>query len=162
MNDQREAEQSAPHVLMFEDSEETMGGLRDYLVRRLHWRVELTADAAVLQRLRTERYDLILLDVMIHTHDPKAAGPEQQNVSFLGVPWRMTGLHFLHCLRLGDYSSEAGTLRNVPVIIVSAALGSSVKSELEQDHDIRGVFEKPFVLSELLQAMQGALAARPA
>lgn len=160
MNDQREAEHSAPHILMFEDSEETMGGLRDYLVRRYRWRVDLTADASVLQRLAIERYDLILLDVMIHTHDSRAAEPEQQNVSFEGVPWRMTGLQFLQRLRRGDYSQETGTRPDVPVIIVSAALSSSVKGELEHDHDIHGVFEKPFVLAELVQAMLRALAAR--
>jgi CheY-like chemotaxis protein len=161
MNDQAEVK-PGPHILMFEDSEETMGGLRDYLVRRLHWRVELTADAAVLQRLGVERYDLILLDVMIHSHAPKTSGSEQQNVSFEGVPWRMTGLQFLQRLRRGDYAVAGGTRPDVPVIIVSAALGSSVKSEVEQDRNVFGVFEKPFVLSALLHAMQGALAAGPA
>jgi CheY-like chemotaxis protein len=164
------SEQPAPRILMFEDSETTMGGLRDYLQKRYHWSVDLTADQSILQRLGEVRYDLILLDVMIHTQDPAtaAAGPREpdarqpQNVHFEGVSWRMTGLRFLQCLRRGEYDSGAGTPPDAPVIIVSAALTSSVKSELEQDRNVYGVFEKPFVLSELVKAIQAALEAKRA
>jgi CheY-like chemotaxis protein len=168
MHDPHGTEQSTPRILMFEDSETTMGGLRDYLKARYHWRVDLTADESILRRLAEVRYDLILLDVMIHTQDPAAGerqdptAPQQQNVHFEGVSWRLTGLRFLQSLRRGEYDQGAGTPPDVPVIIVSAALTSSVKSELEQDRNVYGVFEKPFVLSELVKAIQAALEAKRA
>lgn len=161
-------ERPTPRILMFEDSETTMGSLRNYLRTRYHWNVDLTADQSILQRLREVRYDLILLDVMIHAHDPAAAAserlepgaPQQQNVQFEGVSWRLTGLRFLESLRRGEYANDGGTPPDAPVIIVSAALTSSVRSELEQDRNVYGVFEKPFVLSELVKAIQAALEAK--
>jgi CheY-like chemotaxis protein len=156
----RAAPGEAPRILMFEDSAETMGGLRDYLVRRQGWAVDLTADESVLERLATERYDLILLDVMIHSRDANAPDAEQQNVSYAGVPWRTTGLHLLRRLREGAYAGEGGTSKDVPVIIVSAALSSSVRSEVERIGDVYGVFEKPFVLADLMEAMRKALKPR--
>jgi DNA-binding response OmpR family regulator len=141
-----------PRILMFEDDDESMRGLQEYLVKQLGWQVDLAADIGLLERLARERYDLLLVDIMVHTQS-KEEGGLVKNVEFPGLLWRKTGLEFLTRLRHGEYSGPDGTPSDVPVLILSAMAYSSIRNELGKDVHVQGLFEKPFILDELVTRM---------
>ena len=145
-------ESHSPHILLFDDDDSAVRGLQEHLTNRLGWRVDLAADEGLLERLAFERYDLLLVDSMIHTQGD-VNGQVVRNVEYPGVIWRKTGLEFLRRLRRGDYGGVEGTPSDVPVIILSAIMGPSIESELGAGVAVQEMFEKPFRLEELVSAM---------
>ena len=145
-------ESHPPHILLFDDDDSAVRGLQEHLTNRLGWHVDLAADEGLLERLAFERYDLLLVDSMIHTQGD-VNGQVVRNVEYPGVIWRKTGLEFLRRLRRGDYGGPEGTPPDVPVIILSAIMGPSIESELGAGVAVQEMFEKPFRLEELVSAM---------
>jgi CheY-like chemotaxis protein len=142
-------------VLLFEENLESMRDLRDYLLEEYGWDVTISAERGILDRLRTERFDLVCVDVMILQKSLNEAGEEVDNVVFDNVRWLQTGVEFLHRLRRGEFTGEHGTPSNVPVLVISAVAGSSLEP-LSQER-IQGYVEKPFRLEELVERMRGLL-----
>lgn len=146
-------------ILLLDDDYESMSGLRDHLVETLGWDVELTADAGVLERLAVEQFDLLVVDLMIHSIGLDARGTDVNNIGFDPVNWRETGIEFLRRLRRGDWSGEsgAGTPPDVPVLVLSAVADLNIKDQLQNDPSIVGYVEKPFRLDRLVELMRKAL-----
>ena len=147
-------------ILLFEEDFESMRDLKEHLEEEMGWDVELTADRSLLERLGHERFDLIVVDLMIRPTSLNAEGREVQNVHFDGVNWHKTGLEFLQRLREGKFSEKSGlgTSPDVPVIVLSAVANYSVTNELEEE-DIHpnGYLEKPFRLDELIEKIHELL-----
>lgn len=145
-------------ILIFDEDFESMRDLKEHLEEMHGYEVELTADAAVSDRLRRERFDLVLVDIMIHPRSPNAAGDEVDNIHFAGVPWVKTGLEFLRRLRAGEFCAEpgAGTSPDVPTIVLSAVANDSINSELKDHHLAQAYMKKPYRFREILNTI-GAL-----
>jgi CheY-like chemotaxis protein len=139
-------------VLFFDDDYESMRDLKEHLEETLKWQVELTANMKIIERLSKERFDLIVVDLMIHPVSLDANREEVQNIHFEGIPWLRTGLEFLKRLRRGEFSKEIGrgTPSDVPVIILSA-VGYSVEDELEGEILVAVHMEKPFRLDDMVK-----------
>jgi CheY-like chemotaxis protein len=146
-------------VLIFEDDFESMGALKEHVEAEFGWHVELSAERSLLDRLAHERFDLVMLDLMIHSTSFDAYGNEVQNVHFEGTNWRETGLEFLRRLRRGELSQEAGvgTQPDVPVMILSAIANETVQKEIDRDFCIQAYVEKPFRLEEIVNLMSELL-----
>ena len=151
--------QGSKRILMFEDDYESMKNLAIYMEEQLEWEVELTSDKDLLNRLSWERFDLILMDIMIHPVSLDANGLETQNVRYDNVSWQHTGFEFIRRLRKGEYNLEGqGTPSDVPVIIMSAIVDHGAIDKLMEDGvQIEGSIEKPFRLQELTNLMQSLL-----
>lgn len=146
-------------ILVFDDDFESMRDFKEYIEEELEWDVDLTANRSLLERLSHERFDLIIVDLMIRPASLDADGEEVQNVHFDGVNWQRTGLEFLRRLREGEFSEELGlgTSPDVPAIILSAVASYSVTDELGEDVRLNGYLEKPFRLEELVEKIHGLL-----
>lgn len=146
-------------ILLFDDDFESMRHFKEHIEEELGWYIELTAERSLLERLSRERFDLILVDLMIHPTSLNADGQEVQNVHFEGISWLKTGLEFLRRLRKGDFSKEAGlgTPPDVPVIVLSAVADYSVENELGEDIWMEGYVEKPFRLEDLVERIRRLL-----
>jgi CheY-like chemotaxis protein len=144
--------QNKPKLLFFEDDYENLRDLREYLERDLGWHVEVTAETGILERLATEAYDLILIDIMVRPESYDAAGNKVQNVHFEDISWLRTGLEFLERLRRGEYVAVPGqgTSPTVPVIVLSAVAHYSVQDELPPSTAITDYVEKPFRVRDLV------------
>lgn len=146
-------------ILLFDDDFESMRHFKEHIEEELGWYIELTAERSLLERLSRERFDLILVDLMIHPTSLDADGQEVQNIHFEGISWLKTGLEFLRRLRKGDFSKEAGlgTPPDVPVIVLSAVADYSVENELGEDIRMEGYVEKPFRLEDLVERIRRLL-----
>jgi CheY-like chemotaxis protein len=140
---------------MFDDDSESMQSLVDYL-KEMSWQVELTASEAILDRLRKERFDLIMVDQMIQP-DRKPESQSEANIHYEGVNWKQTGLEFLRRLRRGDYSGQEGTPQDINVIVVSAVPGSLTDEEKKYLGPNTWYVEKPYRLSVLGSLVNRAL-----
>ncbi len=140
-------------ILLFEDDFESMRDLKEHLEETFGWQVTLAADQGLPSRLGSERFDCIIIDVMVRPTSLDENGLEVQNVHFDGVPWLETGLEFLRRLRRGEYSREpgVGTPANVPVTILSATTVGSIRQQLGADVPVEGFAEKPFRLEDLVE-----------
>jgi len=103
-------------LLLFEDDYESMQDVKEYIEEEIRWEVVLSAQTDVLDRLRHEQFDVVVVDLMIHPTSFDAEGRQVENVHFAGVPWVKTGLEFLRRLRRGEFTGEgdAGTSPDVP------------------------------------------------
>jgi len=142
-------------ILLLDDDYESMHDLKTYLEEELGWEVEFSAEKNLLQRLRQERFDLLLVDVMIRPKSQGTDGQEVENIHYDNVKWNHTGLEFIQRFRQGEYSQEGkGTSRNVPLIALSAVADSAAEGEwgkvIQNEHHI----EKPFRLLELIELMR--------
>ena len=137
---------------MLDDDYMSMLGLKEHLEEAFNCKVVLSASENILHRLRHERFDLIVIDSMIHLTSPDESGKEAVNIHYEEVNWRKTGLEFLKRLKRGEYTSfdGNGTLPDVPVFILSAVANNSVKKELIEIHQEIDYHEKPFRLHELV------------
>ncbi len=146
-------------ILLFEDDFESMRHLKEHIEEELGWCVELTAEESLLKQLGRERFDLVVVDLMIQPTGLDADGQEVQNVHFEGISWLRTGLEFLRRLREGEFSqgADSGTPPYVPVIILSAVADYSVADALGEDTKFNGYVEKPFRLEELVGYMRKLL-----
>ena len=143
-------------LLLFEDDYESMQDLKEYIEEEIHWEVMLSAQTDVLERLRHEHFDVVVVDLMIHPTSFDAEGRQVENVHFVGVPWVKTGLEFLRRLRRGEFAGEGcgGTSPDVPVLILSAVAGYSVTDELGKAIRVSAYVEKPFRLADLVMRIR--------
>jgi len=143
-------------LLLFEDDYESMQDVKEYIEEEIHWEVVLSAQTDILERLRHEHFDVVVVDLMIHPTSFDAEGRQVQNVHFVGVPWMKTGLEFLRRLRKGEFAGEAGagTSPDVPVLILSAVAGYSVTDELGKAIRVSAYVEKPFRLADLVMRIR--------
>jgi CheY-like chemotaxis protein len=142
-------------ILLLDDDYESMHDLKTYLEEELGWEVEFSAEKNLLQRLGRERFDLLLVDLMIRPKILGDDGQEIQNIHYDNVKWNRTGLEFIRRFREGEYSQEGkGTSRNVPLIALSAVADSTAEGEwgkiIQNEHHV----EKPFRLLELIELMR--------
>ena len=137
-------------ILLMEDDYASMCDTKEFLEELGH-EVELTASATILNRLAREKFDLIIVDIMIQ---PKSINGKEQidNVHYDNVNWSLTGTEFAMRLRRGDYTSDSpeATPPDVPVIILSAVAGPPVPNTLPNLFRM----EKPFRLSQLAEKIK--------
>lgn len=137
-------------LLLLDDDPESMGSLQSYMQEQLGLKVEFSADVSLLKRLDREKFDLIIVDLMIHPRSPNAQNEETQNIHYDNVRWEYTGLEFIRRFRKGEYTpSGRGTSPSVPIIVLSAVADSTINREWgKTTRDVHHM-EKPFRLSEL-------------
>jgi CheY-like chemotaxis protein len=142
-------------VLIFDDDYESMRTLKEYIESEGDWAIELSAERSLLARLACERFDLIVLDLMIHRTSLDDQERAVQNVHFEGVNWRETGLEFLRRLRAGAFRGpdDRGTPPDVPVIILSAVADESIRESLSGGDATVVYAEKPFRLDVVIDLM---------
>ncbi|MGE5464887.1 MAG: hypothetical protein ACM3PS_16105, partial [Syntrophothermus sp.] len=108
-------------ILMLDDDFESMQNLQVYVKKELNLNVELSAEKSLLERLDRERFELLIVDLMIHPRSPNADNQEVENIHYEGVKWDRTGLEFIRRFRQGEYTKTGqGTSVDVPIIIMSA------------------------------------------
>jgi CheY-like chemotaxis protein len=145
-------------ILVFEEDYESMRDLQEHLQELYGWEVELTASKDTLECLAQEKFDLLVIDLMIRPTSLDESGQEVQNVQFEGTPWLRTGLEFLRRLRMGEFYREdsIGTSPDVPAIILSAVADLN-ETELNADIRIDAFVEKPFRLEVLTERIRSLL-----
>jgi CheY-like chemotaxis protein len=155
-------------ILIFDDDYESMEPLKLFLEEVNGYSVELTARAGITDRLATERFDLLCIDLMIHPVSLDAQLQEVTNLHFSGVNWQKTGLTLLERLRRGDFNHQGdhqdnehnSTPATVPVIVLSA-VADRTSDELTVTHDpLTEYWEKPFDLEEIISAIERLLKIR--
>ncbi len=137
-------------LLLLDDDYESMESLHSYMQNELGLSVEFSAEANLLERLDREKFDLIIVDLMIHPQSPNAKNEQVQNIHYDGIRWDRTGLEFIRRFRTGEYTPTGkGTSTSVPMIVLSAVADSTMNREwgkiIQSEHHL----EKPFRLSEL-------------
>lgn len=146
-------------ILLFDDDYESMQPLKLFLEEISGYQVDLTARADIVDRLATERFDLLCIDLMIHPVGLDAELQEVNNLHFPGVNWQKTGLVFLERLRHGAFTpGPTGTPATVPVIVLSAVANHSTDELTITDGATTEYLEKPFDLEEILSAIERLLA----
>ena len=145
-------------ILMLEDDYESLIDVKEHLEEKLDVEVELTAEKAIQDRLGRERFDLILLDLMIAPFSEDAEGKEVENVQFPSIHYTTTGVELLRRLRQGTLykSGDAGTPSDVSVIAFSALASKQVQDELKE-LGIKAYFGKPFRLEDLVKRVAQVL-----
>jgi CheY-like chemotaxis protein len=143
-------------LLFFEDDFENVRDLREYLEQDLGWQIEVTAEASILERLGADKYDLLVVDLMIRPESLDANGNNVRNVHFPGVSWLRTGLEFLQQLRNGAFVTTPGqgTSPDVPVIVLSAVANYSVEDALPDGDASTEYVEKPFKVGDLIACIE--------
>lgn len=146
-------------ILMLDDDFESMQYLQVYVKKELSLDVELSAEKSLLERLDRERFDLLIVDLMIHPRSPNAENQEVENIHYDGVKWDRTGLEFIRRFRQGEYTKTGqGTSVDVPIIVMSAVGESASDGEwgkiVQKEHQM----EKPFRLSDFKKLMNSLLA----
>jgi hypothetical protein len=144
-------------ILLFDDEFDSLIFLKLHLESYFKWSVELTAEEVILERLKIERFDLVVVDSMIQPESENNHGRNVKNVHFEGVNWRGTGREFIRRLRLGEFSSSNGTPADVPIILLSAIADSVVTSAGNDLLTSLKVIEKPFRLEVLVQVIQSEI-----
>uniref|UniRef100_A0A7C1JG69 Response regulator transcription factor n=1 Tax=Caldilinea aerophila TaxID=133453 RepID=A0A7C1JG69_9CHLR len=137
-------------ILLFDDDYESMQPLVEVLHEQ-GYEVVISAAQEIPRRLSQERFDLLIVDTMIHPYSPgKDDKSVVHNVHYPGVNWQATGEEFLRRLRCGEYedSNGSGTRRTVPVVVLSATADS------DKDYEAQAVFEKPFDLEEMIEKIR--------
>ena len=135
--------------------EEDLDSLSDcFEMLREKYRLEVGADWDLIKQPREEPFDLLILDIMIHTDSRDSENKIVESIRFPGVKWRQTGLEFLRRLRKGDYTSF-GLPPDTPVVVASAVVDHLVKEEIINDLgvDREAYLEKPFTMDALEAAV---------
>jgi CheY-like chemotaxis protein len=137
-------------LLLLDDDYESMEMLYKYLKEELGMDVEFTASANLLERLDQEKYDLLLVDLMIHQFSPNKNHERVQNIQYENVKWDRTGMEFIRRFRRGEYTPTGqGTSTAVPIIVLSAVADSATDGDWGEILAKEYIVEKPFRLSEL-------------
>ncbi|HJS17732.1 MAG TPA: hypothetical protein VJ785_03225, partial [Anaerolineales bacterium] len=108
-------------ILMLDDDFESMQTLQTHVRKELNAEVELSAEKNLLQRLGREKFDLLVVDLMIRPKSFNAENQEVENIHYDNVKWDRTGLEFIRRFRKGEYAQTGhGTSADVPIIVMSA------------------------------------------
>lgn len=138
-------------ILLLDDDYESMHNLQIYLEEEKGWDVELSAEKELLERLGQERFDLLIVDLMIRPKGVNADNREVQNIHYDNVKWDRTGLEFIRRFRQGEYAKNGkGTSPNTPIIALSAVADSAADEEWGKIIENEKHVEKPFRLSDLI------------
>jgi CheY-like chemotaxis protein len=141
-------------VLLLDDDYESMAPLKELLETFYEFEVDLSAAKEILGQLRSVRYDLLCLDIMILPKSLNGDDREVENIHFAGVHWQRTGLAFLDRLRRGDFGGEGqGTAANTPIIILSAVADDSLADAGYLEDSQTRHLEKPFEVDVLIETM---------
>jgi CheY-like chemotaxis protein len=145
-------------ILMLDDDFESMHYLQSFVGKQLNMDVELTAEKSLLQRLRQEQFDLLVVDLMIKPKSFNGENIEVENIHYDDVKWDHTGLEFIRRFRNGEYSqSDQGTSANAPIIVMSAVSDSAANGDwgkiIQNEHRM----EKPFRLSDFMKLVNNLL-----
>jgi DNA-binding response OmpR family regulator len=140
-------------ILLLDDDYESMLPLKNFLEAVHGFQVELTAEKGLIERLQTECFDLICVDVMIHPISLNASNQEVKNIHFDQINWRRTGLVFVKRLHNGEFNADPskGTSPQVPVIVLSAVADPSEEDAINTYPQTTKYMEKPFDLEELVE-----------
>jgi len=145
-------------ILLLDDDYESMHNLQIYLEEELGWEVEFSAEKNLLERLRQEKFDLLIVDLMIRPQSLNANGQEVQNIHYENVKWDRTGLEFIRRFREGEYAQNGkGTSPSAPIIVLSAVADSTADEEWGKIIQHEKHVEKPFRLSDLIDLMHKLL-----
>lgn len=145
-------------ILLLDDDYESMHNLQIYLEEELDWEVVFSAEKTMLERLGREKFDLLIVDLMIRPKGLGASGQEVQNIHYENVKWDRTGLEFIRRFRQGEYAqNNKGTSPHAPVIVLSAVADSTANGEWGKIIKNEPHVEKPFRLSDLINLMQKLL-----
>ena len=183
MSDHGQHKTPEKRILLFDEDYESMRDLKDHIEDEEGWYVELSAQEELLERLGRERFDLIVVDLMIHPISFDADGKEVTNVHYEGVNWKQTGLEFIRRLRKGEYSqaSGEGTPPDVPIIVLSAVADQSTEEKIKEavypagaatppvqstgpvqktgaEGRLPSYIQKPFRLQEMVERIRSLLA----
>jgi CheY-like chemotaxis protein len=142
-------------ILILDDDYESMQSFQVYIERELSLDAELSAEKSLLQRFDQEKFDLLIVDLMIHPRGMNADNQEVENIHYDGIKWDRTGLEFIRRFRKGEYTQKGhGTCVDVPIIVMSAVSDSATVGEwgriIQNEHHM----EKPFRLSEFMNLMR--------
>jgi CheY-like chemotaxis protein len=138
-------------ILLLDDDYESMHSLQAYLQEEKGWEVELSAEKSLLTRLGREKFDLLIVDLMIRPKGVDAENREVQNIHYDDVKWDRTGLEFIRRFRQGEYAQDGkGTSPNTPIIALSAVADSAADEEWGKIIQNENHVEKPFRLSDLV------------
>lgn len=145
-------------LLLLDDDYESMEVLYKYLKEELGLDVEFSADANLLKRLDEEKFDLLLVDLMIRQFTSGSKNEKVQNIHYDNVRWDRTGLEFIRRFRLGEYTPTGqGTSTSVPIIVLSAVADSATDGEWADVLEKEQIVEKPFRLSDLINLINRLL-----
>lgn len=145
-------------LLLLDDDYESMEVLYKYLKEELGLDVEFSADANLLKRLDEEKFDLLLVDLMIRQFTSGSKSEKVQNIHYDNVRWDRTGLEFIRRFRLGEYTPTGqGTSTSVPIIVLSAVADSATDGEWADVLEKEQIVEKPFRLSDLINLINRLL-----
>ena len=154
---------STPRILLLDDDYASLAPLKELLETICQYKVDLTAAAEILEKLRYTRYDLLCVDTMIHPKSIDGKGNEVHNIHFDNINWQLTGLAFVKFLREGqlitdqDQQSEQGTIADVPIIVLSAVAHDSVDEYRPTEYPNTYHMEKPFNVEILIHKIQELL-----
>jgi len=145
-------------ILMLDDDYESMQSLQVFVKRELNMDVELTAEKKLLQRLGKEKFDLLVVDLMIHPKSFNGENREVENIHYDDVKWDRTGLEFIRRFRKGEYTHGGqGTSVDVPIIIMSAVSDTAANGEWGKIIQNERRMEKPFRLSDFMKLVNTLL-----
>jgi CheY-like chemotaxis protein len=137
-------------IFWFEDN---VDALEDYCLEfKKKYDIIMDASEREVFKERPDFFDLVLLDLMIHTDSvyPRSVKKEP-NVSYNGVHWMRTGVEFLLWVRNGEYEPY-GFKKDVPVIVVTAVVNYPVNEM--KNMGVTSFLEKPVTLQELEEAIE--------
>ncbi|MBI3167459.1 MAG: response regulator transcription factor [Chloroflexi bacterium] len=144
-------------ILLLDDDHESMSGLQFYLEEEMGWEVDLTAEQKLLERLGREKFDLLIVDLMIRPKGITENKKTIQNIHFDNVKWDRTGAEFVRRFRQGAYFGKGGTSPDVPIIVLSAVADSAADEQwgdiIRNEHPA----EKPFRLSDMVALIRSLL-----
>jgi CheY-like chemotaxis protein len=137
-------------ILFVDDDYESLSDLKS-LLEDYGYMVEINASMQIIDRLKSERFGLICIDMMIHPLSLNSFGEETQNIKFENTNFMRTGLEFYRRLRAGIFndSLHSGTPSDVPVIFISAIDEGALRES--NINDQRTLYlEKPFRFEKFL------------
>jgi CheY-like chemotaxis protein len=145
-------------ILMLDDDFESMHNLQAFVGKQLDMDVDLTAEKNLLQRLGQEKFDLLIVDLMIQPRSFNGENQEVENIHYDDVNWSRTGLEFIRRFRNGEYAQPGqGTPADTPIIVMSAITDSAANGEwgkvIQNEHRM----EKPFRLSDFMKLVNNLL-----
>lgn len=149
-------------ILLLDESYDGMLPLKIFLETVSEYRVDLTAEKSVIETLCTQRYDLLIVDRMIAPRSLNDKGEEVENIQFENIHWHDIGPEFVLRLRTGAFSraDSKGTEPDVPVIMLSAAVDTSIARKQKEALRLVSYMEKPFDLEELVGVIENIFRAR--